>query len=471
MHVHDRAVRALGLALALAIFPLAPAAAQEPNVAVRWNQAVLQAVRNTGFAPMFTARALAMVHTAMYDAWAAYDPVAVGTRLGGTLRRPSAEHTVENKTRASSYAAYRAAADLFPTQRPLFDALMADLGFDPQDTTTDTSTPAGIGNVAADALLAYRHHDGSNQLGDLSPGPYSDWTGYAPVNSPEAVNDPNRWQPLRNPNGTVQRYLAPHWGRVTPFALDGADEFRPPAPALFPHGNYRQEANQILHFSAMLDDRRKTIATYWADGPNTETPPGHWNLFAQYVSARDGHGLDDDVKMLFALGNALLDSSIAVWECKRHYDLARPITAIRYLHGGRPVRAWAGPYQGTQLIDGSDFRPYIATPPFAEYISGHSTFSSAAAEILMSVTGSDVFGASVTLASGSSPVEPGQVPASDITLSWPTFSAAADEAGISRRFGGIHFSSGDLEGRALGRLIGAKVWQRTRAHFDGTAAQ
>jgi hypothetical protein len=133
------------------------------------------------------------------------------------------------------------------------------------------------------------------------------------------------------------------------------------------------------------------------------------------------------------------------------------------------VLAWGGPYQGTQLISGETFRTYIPTPPFAEYVSGHSTFSAASAEILKSVAGSDAFGAFVTIAAGASPIEPGAVPAQPVTLSWPTFSAAADQAGISRRYGGIHFQSGDLDARALGRQVGALVWEKANTYFDGTA--
>jgi hypothetical protein len=458
----------------LAVFSLsllvAAEAAAQPNVAVRWNETLLQAVRNTGFAPMFTARALGIVHTSMYDAWAAYDPVAVGTQYGGTLRRPEAEHTLANKERATSYAAYRSLVDLFPTQVALFDALMAELGFDPADTSTDPTTPTGIGNITSAAVIAFRHGDGSNQLGDENGGaPYSDYTGYVPVNSPDEIVDPNRWQPLVNPNGSVQKFLAPHWGLVTPFALVEAEQFRPEEPPLFPFGVYRKEANEILRISAGLTDQEKSISTYWADGPATETPPGHWNLFAQLVSERDAHTLDQDVKMFFALGTAMLDASIAVWECKRFFDYVRPITAVRYLYAGKPVRAWAGPYLGTQVIPGETFKSYIATPPFAEYVSGHSTFSAASAEILKSVTGSDAFGAQVTIAAGSSPIEPGAVPAQDVTLSWTTFSDAADQAGMSRRFGGIHFESGDLYARALGRLVGALVWEKAGTYFDGTA--
>src|SRR2546428_3145454 len=171
-----------------------PAVAQE-NVVLQWNDDLLQAVRNTKFAPMFTARALAIVHTCMFDAWAAYDSVAVGSRLGGTLRRPAKKRTLANKEKAISFAAYRALVDLFPTQKTiLFDPRMASLGYDPSDGSVD----AGIGNAAADAVIAFRHHDGSNQLGDLHAGAYSDYSGYEPVNDPDHLNDPNRWQPLRN---------------------------------------------------------------------------------------------------------------------------------------------------------------------------------------------------------------------------------------------------------------------------------
>src|SRR5215468_9384629 len=119
------------------------------------------------------------------------------------------------------------------------------------------------------------------------------------------------------------------------------------------------------------------------------------------------------------------------------------------LFGGRPVRAWAGPYQGTKLIDGAAWFPYqpttFPTPPFPEYSSGHSNFSSAGAEILRLFTGSDRFGGSVTFPPGSSRIEPGLTPASTLTLTWPTFSDAANQAGMSRRYGGIHFRQGDLD--------------------------
>src|SRR5687768_562164 len=109
--------------------PVRPAAAQD-TVVVQWNETMLQAIRNTRFAPMLAARALAIVHTAMFDAWAAYDDTAIGTQFGGALRHPASERTDTNKSTAVSYAAYRTLIDLFPSQSALFNARMTSLGYD-----------------------------------------------------------------------------------------------------------------------------------------------------------------------------------------------------------------------------------------------------------------------------------------------------------------------------------------------------
>ena len=448
-----------------------------PSAVYQWDSVALIAVRNTHPGPPIVARMLAVAHTAMYDAWGAYDRNAVGTRLGASLRRPLAEATAENKQRAVSFAAYRALNDLFPSEQGTFDALMLKLGYDASNLSTDISTPEGIGNVASAAVIAFRHHDGSNQLGDLAPGAYSDYTGYQPVNTPTTVNDPNRWQPLNVPNGqggvTSQKFIAPQWGNVTPFALTSGAQFRPASvPNLYPTAGYTTQAQELIDFSANLTDQQKAIIEYWADGPGTELPPGHWALIAQFVARRDHHGVDDDAKMFFALTNAELDASIAVWDCKRTFDYVRPITAIRFLMAGQQIRAWGGPLQGTQTIPGEQWRPYQLgaqpTPAFPEFSSGHSAFSAAGAEVLKSFTGTDAFGNSVTINAGSSAVEPGAIPASDVTLSWPTFSAAADQAGMSRRYGGIHFREGDLQSRAMGRLVGAQAWVKAQGYFTGT---
>ncbi len=467
------------------------------SLVVRWNAAALQGVRESRLGPPMVARALAIVHTCMYDAWAAYDRLAGGTRLGGSLRRPPRERTPANKSEAISFAAYRAAVDLFPASRAgVFDPLMWTLGYDPGDTSADGSRPSGIGNLAARAVLEYRHRDGANQLGDEPGGvpgvPYSDYTGYAAANAPmnvlepldpATVHDPDKWQPLTYPDASghlvTPPYVGPHWNLVTPFALQPASRLRSPVgPARYGSAAYLSQAQAVLDMSAALSDEQKVIAEYWADGPRSELPPGHWDLFAQFVSRQDRHGLNEhgldlDVKLFFALTNAIFDAGICAWDNKRAFDSVRPITAIRFLFRGQRVRAWAGPYKGTALIPGEEWFPFqpttFPTPPFPEYASGHSTFSAAGAEILRLFTGKDAFGATVTIPAGSSKVEPGATPARDVTLSWPTFSAAADQAGISRRYGGIHFEQADLEGRAAGRLVARRAWAKAESYFGGTA--
>ena len=480
---------AVAVALAILSICALPTLAQSPNVVVQWNDAALQGVRDSKIGPPMVARALFIVHNCVYDAWAAYARTAVGTVFGGSLRRPKSERTLANKNQAISFAAYRAAVDLFPGDKGVvFDALMASLGYDINDNSTDTTTATGIGNVTCDAILAIRHNDGSNQLGNLTASgvPYADYTGYSPVNPATTVPlgtgydyaslNPNHWQPLTYFNGTMTvtpSFIGAQWYKVTPFAMRAADEFVPFSarfgPALYPSEIYKSQAQALIAISAGLTDTQKMIAEYWTNGPRTELPPGHWDLFAQFVSTRDHHTVDDDAKMFFALTAAIHDAGIAAWVAKRLFDSVRPVTAIPFLFHGQTIMAWGGPFMGTVSMDGGNWIPYqpstFPTPPFPEYISGHSTFSAAGAEILRRWTGSDNFGASVTFDSGSSVVEPGVTPATPITLYWATFTDAANQAGISRRYGGIHFERADLVGRATGRLVGAQAWGKALRYF------
>jgi hypothetical protein len=451
------------------------------NVILKWDEELLQTIRanpaTTG--PTISARAIGVLHTATYDAWAAYDPVAKGTRLGGSLRRPAAERTPENKDKAISFAAYKVLVDLFPARQADYAAQMAELGY----SLSDTSTAATVGNTAAQAVIDYRHTDGSNQLGG-----YADTTGYQPVNTWDRVNDRWRWQPLCVPTpppgattcgGSVQKALTPQWQSVKPFALTSAQQYKVAGPPKTMSGYTTTDIVTALADTSNLSDVDKVRAEYWADGPRSEFPPGHWAVFGQVTSRRRGHSLDTDAKMFFALGNALLDASIAAWWTKYKWDFVRPITAIREHYKGTQINSWLGPYQGFGQVPAERWIPYqapnVVTPPFPEYVSGHSTFSGAACMVLAAFTGSDVLGASVTIKAGTSLFEPrtqthAGTPANDVTLSWPTFTAAADDAGFSRRVGGIHLKSGDIHGRGLGRSVGVGAWSKARTYFNGTAA-
>jgi hypothetical protein len=233
-----------------------------------------------------------------------------------------------------------------------------------------------------------------------------------------------------------------------------------------------QSADNILAESAGLNDRKKSMAVYWADGPGSETPPGHWNLIAQWLSRRHRQTLDQDAKMFLALNGGLLDASIAAWECKYVFDFGRPISVVRHFKAGRTVTAWRGPYLGVGPIQGETWRPYIPTPSFPEYTSGHSTFSAAAAAVLKDFRGADAFNASARVARGSSFVEPATdtqpgVPATDQVLSWARFEDAANEAGLSRRYGGIHWQFGDIYARDNGKKTGEGAFSLAKKLWEG----
>jgi hypothetical protein len=359
----------------------------------------------------------------------------------------------------------------------------------------DNSGAAGIGNAAAQAVLEFRHRDGSNQLGDEPGGkpgvPYSDYTGFKSVNLPMNMTVPfdlssvvnvSQWQPMQYVDGSgrfvTQEFVGAQWQHVIPCAMASSDQLRSKTgPLTTSSPAFLPQHHALVDLSANLTDTQKMIAEYWADGPHSELPPGHWDLFAQLVAKRDRHGaaehgVDLDVKLFFALTNAIFDAGIVAWDQKCAFVGCRPTTAIRVLFYGKPIRSWAGPGLGTRTIPGDTWLPFqpttFPTPPFPGYTSGHSNFSAAGAEILRLFTGSDRFGASVTLPAGSSRVEPGITPAEDVTLFWRTFSDAADQAGISRRYGGIHIEEDDLPGRATGRICGRRAWAQALAYFNGT---
>ncbi|KAJ3085214.1 hypothetical protein HK102_000209 [Quaeritorhiza haematococci] len=449
-----------------------PGIFKSDNPSIIWNEALLQAIRQNKVGPTMCARSISIVHTCMYDAAVSYDHKAIRWADQNVERRPQEERTNANRRLAMSFAARRALGDLFPHMSGFFDGIMQELGYDLASASIeDDSNPAHLGNKACRKVLKRRHQDGSNQLG--SP-PYADTTGYVPINTPDQLVDKFKWQPLKIPtspssgNFTVQQFLTPHWYQVEPFALRSGDEVRPPFSV--DEESYQEDVRELIEISASLTEYQKVVAEYWADGPHSELPPGHWTMFATFVSRRDHHSVLDDAFLFFALGNGLLDSSIAAWDAKRFYNTVRPITAVRSLQDQR-IRAWAGPYQGIQEIAAKDWIPYqplnVVTPPFPEFISGHSTFSACSARILQLFTSSDRFDHSATFRAGASLVEPGVVPAKDVTLRWSTFAEAAEEAGLSRLYGGIHFRNGDIRGRETGQAVAEKVFMKALMLFNG----
>jgi len=535
------------------------AASAWATVVSDWNAAALAEVRlskSLRNGPPMVARALAIAHTCMYDVWAAYDDVAVATTdTGGSRRQPTEEHTDDNKAKAISFAAYRCLRNLYPDgslPAPLaqpsvrLNAVLLGYGYsldeacvtDDDCRSSDPTTPAGIGNIAAQAVIDARRNDGSNQYGDLTPAPcpmptpwplpcaataygqtsanpdrtgaYSDYIAadydpYVPVNSlmgycnplvlvceRQDIVDPNQWQPLIFSNGQacldsglgteetcpgIQVFIAAHWERVTPFALTSADQFDdiltiPPPDYAKNSGQYQTDVNNMIQYSRSLDIGRKLIVEYWADGPSSELPPGHWGLFAQFVSQRDHHMIGQDAKMFFAMHNASFDAGIVAWHIKRKYNGVRPITAIRFAKQGQNILAWGGPGRPIEHISGGKWSPYNPgtnlTPSFPGYFSGHSVFSRSSATVLWLFTGDDFFGFSTVLPAGFGRVELG-IPLVPTTFFYGTFSDAANEAGLSRLYGGIHFEDDNTTAQTVGSLIGLQAWAKALSYFNGTA--
>ncbi len=561
------------------------------SVARQWNELLIDAIRVDTPRPTVHSRNLFHVSSAMYDAWASYDSTAVGY-----FRNEQLNGTTAAQEEAMSYAAYRVLSSRFAdspggeSSLPSFDAQMNSLGYDASNTSTIGDSPAAVGNRIAQTILQFGLTDGSNEQNG-----FSDTSGYVAVNPPMDVATrgttlpvPNRWQPLTI-GGDTQEFLTPHWGNVTGFAAPAPgssgltmDATKPPQLGGVDDDAFKAAVVEVIHYSYALDasdgqmvdispanlgantlgtndgtghainpvtgqpyaanvvplgDYGRVLAEFWADGPQSETPPGHWNTLLNEVADHPalvkqfgGTGpvvsdLEWDVKSYFALNGAVHDAAIVAWDNKEYYDYVRPISMIRYMGGlgqstdttkanyhedGLPLeaglieevtsattspgerhehlagnegeialKAWTGPPSdsasaaGVDWILAEDWMPYQAddfvTPGFAGYTSGHSTFSRAAAEILTAITGDEYFpggfGEFTAVSDTSLGFEDG--PTQDVHLQWATYYDAADEAGISRLYGGIHVEADDLLGRVTGAKVGIEAFDLATNYFNG----
>lgn len=443
------------------------------------EEATAREVDARGARPTVVSRTLAIWATSMFDAWAAYDAKAVGSRLGSKLRRPLAEHSLENKKKAISYASYHALLFVYPDSKDWLTSEMKKLGYDPQLISRDPTTPEGIGFLAAQAVIDYRRNDGANQLGNEvgSDGkPYSDYTFYQPVNPPDRIIDPDRWQPITftMPDGrkVTPGFLTPHWYRVKPFVLERSDQFRPgpPPKTTTDDATLRKETAQVLSYNGTLTLQQKAIVEFMRDGPRSTGQSGHWLRFAQDVSRRDRHSLDQDVKLYFVVANVASDAFISCWETKRYYDSSRPWTLIRHYYKGQRIVGWAGVGGGVREMPAEEWHPYsplnFITPPFPGYTSGHATVSGACAKSIELFTGSDSFGfAERRRHCELTEKNPGEF----MMLDLPTWSGTAEMAAVSRALGGYHIPIDNSIGLKVGREIAVWSWPRYQAYFDGTA--
>lgn len=456
---------------------------QEPrgvdNMAYKWGKMALTAQANDTELfkprPTVTSRYLALIFVSVFDAWSRYDEQAVPVYLEGIQRRPTEEQTLKNKEIAISYAAFRTLNEYYYTDEPLFTDFMKELGYDPTNESLDPNTPEGIGNLAAKAVIEARRNDGSNQYGDIGESngePYYDYTNYNPVNDADTNSDPNRWQPKYFSDGKGGKFapkcLTPFWHKVTPIALTSGDQFRPGPPPMIGSKQLEEEVQEVIELQANLTNKQKALVEFMRDGPKSVQQAGHWLKFAQDVSRRDNHTLDQDVKMYFLNQIVAMDAFIASWDSKMYYDFARPFALVHQYYDEQKIKAWGGPGVGMVEMKGKEWRPYspdtFLCPPFPSYTSGHSTISGGCAEALRLWTGSDTFGESVELIPGAL-TENEEDMGDPVILEFPTFTETAEMAGQSRVLGGYHIQADNVAGLQLGRDVAAEAFKFYKKHL------
>ncbi len=564
------------------------------SVARVWNEANLHAISRDFPAPTVHARNLFHASAAMWDAWAAFDDDSTGYFVDRQYSGTASEREMAISYAAYGVLRVRYALAAGGSESLAeFDQLMSDLCLDPNsDDRGDPETAAGLGHAIALAILEASEEDGSQEkYGYVSPDYQPVNEPLIVAESGTILVDPNRWQPLAleeavTQNGIplpsgIQTFVGAQWGHVTAFALKPNTEgipIDPGAPPQIGDDEFADAVVEVIELSSRLaadgssvidiapsgwgnnslgtndghgysqnpatgepyepefvDEGNfgRVLAEYWADGPSSETPPGHWNTLANRTSDQmdtyriGGVGpeidrLEWDVKLYFALNGANHDAAVAAWGLKAHYDYVRPISMVRYMGGlgqssdpaiipydawGLPlvdnlievvtedtardrhvglepgtvaIRAWAGGSPassdpaGVGWVQAIDWVPYQAptfvTPSFAGYVSGHSAFSRASAEVLTAITGSEFFpgGLSEWLeVTGSLVFEVG--PTEPVVLQWATYRDAADQAGRSRLYGGIHVSADDLAGRIVGAECGREAWSLALRYFTGDA--
>jgi hypothetical protein len=465
-----RALRLIALSLS---FVAVATTARAASIVTEWLDDILPAAKEVAWEPTVGARFFAIVETAMYDAWTAYDPTAIGVVSGAALKGKGGPANEADKREAISHAAYTVLRILAPQRRrALFERMMA-LGYEPAATTK----PAEIGRRAAAEVLARFRDDGANAVGD-----FADTTGYRPQEPATASS----WQPLYI-LGNRQLPTTPQWSRVMPFALTRADQFRPPLPPAPGGADWRRQIDVLIKTSATLTDAQKGAAEFWAEWGSSPVP--HLIELTKYVSDVHDFRLDQDVKLFMLVANALFDASIATWEAKYTYDYIRPITAIREV-GDTPITAWrprtlpgvlassslaaekaaygrVSVPAGVAEMRAADWEPYLPTPAFPSYVSGHSVFSAAWARVMELATGGPDFDFHTTV--HHLYVEQREL-SPPIRLDYPTFAAAARACGMSRIWAGVHWPADNEQGRELGYKVGENAWQRYQQFVLGFAS-
>ena len=372
------------------------------DVVTDWNNAALEAIRAGNTSPPIASRSLAILHVSIYDA------VNGIARTHEPYLVPSAVPASASSPAAASAAAHQALVNLFPANTAGFDALYAAILAGIPDSPHKR---AGIiwGEFVATQILAARANDGSNA-----------------IVPPPGGSGPGVWIPT--PPAFLP-YLLPQWGFVVPFGMSNSSQFRPPGPPSLDSQQYAADYEEVKQLGPVVGSTRTAdqseIALFWADGAGTETPPGHWNSIAQIIVDARGNTLEENARLFALLNIAMADAAICAWDAKYTFNFWRPVTAIAF---AEPQLNWMS---------------FIVTPPFPDYTSGHSTFSAAAATVLPLFYGTE----DLPFTTGSDFL-PG------VFRSFSTCFDAAEEAAVSRIYGGIHFRTASEDGLQAGTSIG-----------------
>ncbi len=392
------------------------AAPVRADVVLDWNNVALAAIRVDRTPPPKASRALACVHTSMFDAinsasGGAYDPYIVEA-----VELPSPV----SLDAAAAEAAYGVLIQLFPAQKPTFDAALATSLAAIPDGPEETAGVAWGASVAQ-RILAERQSDNADVILNYDPPVGANWWAATP---------PSFLAPL-----------LPNWPYVKPWSMASGSEFRQGPPPASTSPEYTRSFLEVLRLgrsdSAARTPEQTEIALFWADGPGTATPPGHWHVIAQGLSRERGLDLIENARLFALLAIAGADAAVVSWDQKYYYGHWRPITGIQHADAdGNPA-----------TVADPSWTPLITTPPFPSYTSGHSTFSSASARILALFFGTDQISFSTT-SDG----------LTGVTRSFTRLSEAAAEAGQSRIYGGIHWQYDNQAGLVSGRALADQVY-------------
>lgn len=463
-----------------------------PTHSVFWDRIAQDVAASAAKGPTISAGLYGMMHSAIFYAWAqscqheyrSYSPTLMDEY------EPKSNPFCTLKKLSMSQAAYHTISSIMPEGRRVAAKAFTTLHSGCQYTRFyAVAKKIGIYSAWKIIIRYDRNVLSANQPRFTHSSSIEKWR-------PERV-------PIDSENGTLQTYLTRDWGRRFTFGIrDGSIiRVKNPEPVLLVLGTldvdtakitlndgveldvspdlvgeiinpaFIRQAERIVKASANLTETQKFIAEFWEQGEQTPFPPGVWMTFAQYVSFRDRHTDDEDVGLFYAMGNAMNDAGVSTWYIKLFYNYARPVRVIRDLGklGLLGIRKWYNIVQGgVATAPVTKFLTYQRadsdpSPPFPEYTSGHSTFSASGAEVLRKWTGSDYFGGNVSIKAKKSRFETETFPTRDLLLKWSTFTSAANQAGISRIYGGIHFDDGNTEGLISGKIIGEHAfWKALR---------